>query len=1380
MEEMKWNDGQKAVLESAARNNNVLVSAAAGSGKTAVLVERIADSVMEGRCGIDEILVVTFTKAAAAQMKAKITARLEEKIAECGDRSLIRQLSLVANADISTIDSFCNRVVRENFQAAEVDPAYDILDRGESELLREDILEEVLSDLYRDKEFAGIAQVFIRKAYDDSLLKNLILQIYRVSEGFADQDAWISRSVVLGTEDAGEIKKKCWARGYTDLVRRFAAGVADQRKIWIQRFDKDMAETGDKTKKEVAEKLKKVFSDDLQVYGLLSEAGDIYDLMEKKPAKFTSFVQEKTYSKAYDPVEIGCLKKIRDDQKDTITKLIKDMSVSLLEKELPDIAAVEKQILKAVYAFRDALMQEKKRRKKYDFGDIAHFAYRVLYDREAGQPTKIGEGYAAKYKYIYIDEYQDGSDMQEHILTSVARKENGVPYNIFMVGDVKQSIYRFRQARPRLFLDKEKLYRTEEDGEVLYLNRNYRSRKEILEGTNHVFRRIMREDFGGILYDKNVQLNPPEKYVAVPEEKLLPELLLLDPQTEDKDRQPASDALEAVLIGTRIKEMVEGDHPALVPNEAFDKKKPEGPDNCPLRKARYGDVVILQRSVTGCRDMIKVYEKLGIPVQLEDPKAYFDAEEVVVMLSVLQVIDNARQDIPYAAVLHSEIGNVTDAELAYLAMHRTDRGMQFYDAVSEWLANGEEDAPEDRGLGIDRRQLRDKLATLHGLLRKWKRDSRYISISQLIDRILTDTDYRATVARFSGGDRRLNNLMQLSFKADDFEQAGNHGLFAFLRYIDKCKIHEMDFGEIGNLTEGTDAVRVCTIHSSKGLEFPIVFVARLGKQFNQEDYKKKITVSADYGLAPHRIRKIGGRYWLSEKGLVQRMVNHLDMMESLYEEERLLYVAMTRAKTRLVLTGTGKDLAGELMDLMSSDGTEVPFFKLMKAKSYLDFLLPAIFDGSGEGEKYFCCRTFKTEKDEESGEILVRERNLFTEEDSEEDSGEEDFEEDSEEAFGEEDSGEEDSEEDSEEEDSEKEDSEEEPRTEDTGSGGNTPADLPAAADIEKERDMMDWLEGQYAFSYPYQAAVKTPAKLAVSEIKHEAMDRLGEEPATGSDRTEALHRSSEAGQGSAKAGQASGEAGQGPAKAGEKDAPGPEVETGKKSGKKGSGVGATDYGTGVHRLMELLPFARINSMEDMEKALKEGMKDAFFTEDLRKAIRIDTIKQFYSEREDSLFQRMKRADERGELYKEQQFLVELPARRLGREIPVARQEEEDPAGPVLLRDMEETEDRPGGAEAEDAGNERFATEETVVLQGVIDGFFLEQDASGQKYAVLMDYKTDRVDSPDRLIRRYYAQLSLYKETIEDILQLPVREMWLYGFSRGMGDIPVAIRPDEQ
>ena len=647
---------------------------------------------------------------------------------------------------------------------------------------------------------------------------------------------------------------------------------------------------------------------------------------------------------------------------------------------------------------------------------------------------------------------------------------------------------------------------------------------------------------------------------------------------------------------------------------------------------------------------------MGIPVQLEDPKAYFDAEEVLVMLQILQVIDNARQDIPYAAFLRAGLKTgakgqdqagpcervcISDTELTKLSMYRSHRGEMLYDTAERWIRD-----QSDTELGR-------KLKGLHAMLALWKKEAAYLSIAQLIDRVLSDTDYRLTAASLPGGDRRLSNLMRLIRKAEDFEQAGNHGLFSFLQYIGKCRIHEADFGAAGGFTEVSNSVRICTVHSSKGLEYPVVFLSRLGRSYNKEDMKKPVGISSRYGIAPNHVRRVGERYVVSTKGIYRDAVNRLEYLASVHEELRLLYVGMTRAKELLIMTGACKD-AEDQCGGEEGKGT-VSYSELAEASSNLDYILTVLRAEGRNADRYLKRRIWKAQ--DLPG--IVREE-----------------------------------------------------------------IPIPPQSDRTEEAGLAlaEKLKEAYHFNYPYAAAVETRSKLSVSEIKHEAMQTLlGDE----------IYGRGDAGE------TASGE--------------NAISETEKTEGDKEKlhQVRATDYGTAVHKLMELLPFEEIGSRKEMADRIRELLLKPHFTPELRKVIRPERLADFFSKEEGSLFARMKKAAAGGKLYREQQFLIGLPADRLLQEIPLV--------------------DEDGEPEEE----QRRTSTEQVVLQGVIDAFFLETDEEGQEYAVLMDYKTDRVDSGEELIRRYRAQLSLYRETLERIMGVPVSEVYLYGFGKGLGEVKV-------
>ena len=501
----EWNEAQQEVLDSIKDHQNILVSAAAGSGKTAVLVERIIRTVLEGKADIDEILVVTFTRAAASQMKAKIIAALEKAVSEKADSNLTKQLMLAESADIMTIDSFCHKIVKENFQVAGVDPAFDIY-------LTEDVLDEVMDAHYRDDEvFRDLSRFLMKKNLNDDELRGYILNISRIADSFADPSRWL--------DEAGNEYDALRESGTTK---------------WIEEYKKYI-----KT---------------------LTQQDSLLKMSDASKTKWKNFPRKQAVE-ALDEERVKRLTNERDTLKQSVKTIYSEEE---LQKEIETSAKYIKCLVTVVSEFREALLKEKEKCGKYEFSDISHAAYRVLYDTEKNCPSETGRRMADIYKYIYIDEYQDSNDLQENVINAVARRDaDGYINNVFMVGDIKQSIYRFRLARPDLFAEKADNYVDGEGGRLISLNMNYRSRKEVLDATNFVFREIMNRQFGGIDYDENAELHTPDiasyqtNYPeAGPSDNIsgIPELILINKTREEGEAETelSSEEQEATVIGRRI------------------------------------------------------------------------------------------------------------------------------------------------------------------------------------------------------------------------------------------------------------------------------------------------------------------------------------------------------------------------------------------------------------------------------------------------------------------------------------------------------------------------------------------------------------------------------------------------------------------------------------------------------------------------------------------------------------------------------------------------------------------------------------------------------------------------------------------------------------
>ncbi|SNU08291.1 DNA helicase/exodeoxyribonuclease V, subunit A [Lachnospiraceae bacterium] len=901
----QWNKGQQEVLDSINDKQNILVSAAAGSGKTAVLVERIIRTVLEGKADIDEILVVTFTRAAASQMRAKIIDALEKAVSEKPESDLAKQLMLAETADIMTIDSFCHKIVKENFQIAGVDPAFDIYDKEEIVLLTEDVLDEVMDEHYKnDESFRHLARFLMKKNLNDESLREYILNIFRVSESFADPVKWLlgAKEEVKQLKETGSTK---WIEDYRSYIRTLAEGYYE---FLMRRADGAMEKIAP-VNSGTAEKLYEMYVSDAMIMRTISEQGTSGDMAKAVPEKWTPNFPRKPVSEVLGDDEMKELADERDKIKQSVKSIYSEEN---LLKEIESSAEYVSCLVNVVLEFREALLKEKQLQGKYEFSDISHAAYRVLFDTEKGMPTDTGIRMAEIYKYIYIDEYQDSNDLQENIINAVARRdEEGNINNVFMVGDIKQSIYRFRLARPDLFAEKAERYSGGEGGRLITLNMNYRSRREVLEASNYIFRELMSKNFGGIEYDEAAELHTPDidaynESFPVSEEEISgkPELIMINTEKDEdteEDIELSNEEQEAAVIGKRILELVYGDkenhkEPLMVKNENYNPKRPVSEHNSVYRPVRFGDIVILQRKVRGSSGMLRVYEQMGIPVTVEDSSGYFDAMEVVTMLSLLRVIDNIQQDIPLASVLLSGMGGFSDDELALIVSLSEDKYISLADKMVAF---------EEGYLGNDSEagRVAEKIQRIRNLIDGWSKLRPYISIAQLLDRIIADTGYDEYIAAMPDGEKRVANLKNLKIRANHFESVRNNGLLDFLNYINKCQIHNIDFGEASLSERMGDSVTIMSIHKSKGLEFPVVFVSRLGQKFRLREMSENVVVDNDYYIAMNKYYYVGDRIMVKRNSLKKDVVKLLSEKEIKTEEVRLLYVAMTRAKEKLIMTG---------------------------------------------------------------------------------------------------------------------------------------------------------------------------------------------------------------------------------------------------------------------------------------------------------------------------------------------------------------------------------------------------------------------------------------------------------------------------------------------
>ena len=971
---VSWTTEQQQVID--LRNRNILVSAAAGSGKTAVLVERIVKIITDKNhpVDIDHLLIVTFTNAAAAEMRERIGNAIEKALDEQpGDEHLLRQLTLIHNAQITTIDSFCLYVVRNHFHEIDLEPNFRIGDEGELKLLREDVLGRVLEQNYEEpsEAFSDFVEGYA-SGRTDAALNEMILQLYEFSRSYPWPEKWLDSFVgAYRIETREELDRAEWLAPLTENIRFV---LKDCEQLLKQALAVTQQDDG-------PDMYEKAVRSDLEKYEGLSKLTSFCELSGAlSDIKYDRLASSRGFEG--DPDKLELVKSLREQAKDVVKKLCKqyffcspEMMIEQLERTEPML----EEVVRLTKQFADEFAAAKRRKNLVDFHDVEHFALQILVDEETEKAKKTAEEFRDTFEEIMIDEYQDSNEVQETLLCSISREERG-ENNIFMVGDVKQSIYRFRLARPELFMKKYDSYSLEESTtQRIDLHKNFRSREEVLTCTNDIFYKIMARSLGNVEYDAEAALYPGASYPAMPvqenpagekaaeDEKVsgkqingfTPEILLADSNDELLEDTDFSDkkTLEAKMVAEKIRHLMKT-------QPVTDKATGE------LRMARYSDIVILLRSLSGWADsLVEVLNGNGIPAHTVSSTGYFSTVEVQTVLSMLRLLDNPRQDIPMAAVLRSPMAGLTDEELAVLRLE--DGSVPFHEAVLE-LAEGlyEEDgqkeisnpeADQKQGKNADEKPENHIESTAHQKLLEFYKKYRQLRqlvpdtpIHELIEIILCETGYGHYVAAMPAGNRRTANLNMLLEKAAAYEKTSYKGLFHFVRYIDELQKYDVDFGEADMVGENEDVVRIMSIHKSKGLEFPIVIVSGMGKNFNKQDTRSKMVLHPELGIG---LDYMDGKKRIKSPTIAKKAIAKQIDLENLGEELRVLYVALTRAKEKLILTGTLKDAPEKLeffrqqaaLHAHSSDTTAIPYLTRESAAGYLDWVLPAVLS---YGEKY--------------------------------------------------------------------------------------------------------------------------------------------------------------------------------------------------------------------------------------------------------------------------------------------------------------------------------------------------------------------------------------------------------------------------------------------
>lgn len=951
---VSWTTEQQQVID--LRNRNILVSAAAGSGKTAVLVERIVKIITDKNhpVDIDHLLIVTFTNAAAAEMRERIGNAIEKALDEQpGNEHLLRQLTLIHNAQITTIDSFCLYVVRNHFHEIDLEPNFRIGDEGELKLLREDVLGRVLEQNYEEpsEAFSDFVEGYA-SGRTDAALNEMILQLYEFSRSYPWPEKWLDSFVgAYRIETREELDRAEWLAPLTEnicFVLKDCEQLLKQALAITQQDDgPDMYE--------------KAVQSDLEKYEGLSRLTSFCELSGAlSDIKYDRLASSRGFEG--DPDKLELVKSLREQAKDVVKKLCKqyffcspEMMIEQLERTEPML----EEVVRLTKQFADEFAAAKRRKNLVDFHDVEHFALQILVDEETEKAKKTAEEFRDTFEEIMIDEYQDSNEVQETLLRSISREERG-ENNIFMVGDVKQSIYRFRLARPELFMKKYDSYSLEESTtQRIDLHKNFRSREEVLTCTNDIFYKIMARSLGNVEYDAEAALYPGASYPVSAD--FIPEILLADSNDELLEDTELTDkkTLEAKIVAEEIKHLMKT-------QQVTDKAAGT------LRAAHYSDIVILLRSLSGWADsLVEVLNGNGIPAHTVSSTGYFSTVEVQTVLSMLRLLDNPRQDIPMAAVLRSPMAGLTDEELAVLRLE--DGSVPFHEAVLE-LAEGlyEEDgqkeisdseadseADQKQGRNADGKKEDDIETTAHRKLLKFYKKYRQLRqlvpdtpIHELIEIILRETGYGHYVAAMPAGNRRTANLNMLLEKAAAYEKTSYKGLFHFVRYIDELQKYDVDFGEADMVGENEDVVRIMSIHKSKGLEFPIVIVSGMGKNFNKQDTRSKMVLHPELGIG---LDYMDGKKRIKSPTIAKKAIAKQIELENLGEELRVLYVALTRAKEKLILTGTLKDAAEKLefyrqqANLSKAADRPLSYLTREGASGYLDWILPAVLS---YGDKY--------------------------------------------------------------------------------------------------------------------------------------------------------------------------------------------------------------------------------------------------------------------------------------------------------------------------------------------------------------------------------------------------------------------------------------------
>ena len=911
------------------RNTDVLVSAGAGSGKTAVLVERILRMITGANpVNIDALVVVTFTDAAAAQMRSRIGAELSKRVKQNpADENLRRQLSRLGKANISTIHSFCLKLARRFFHKIDMDPGFRVADTAEIELMKAELLDELFEEYYQNyyergvnQEFVQLADIFDMRASDENF-RRVVLELYEFSRSCPNPQEWL-RDAVADCRLYGGIEGSRWYEFFVEFVSYTLSNI-EQDLVAVAHLANNP---------NMHSSYREAIESDLEQITILQDAlqtgfGDFIDALDFDFARLSG-AKSKTADGSMEKDVIAALKDVVKAPREVFKARVKawrgmcNKPIHELEADMAANGENFAVLANLVAEFARRFQAAKRERNVADFADFEHFCLQILF--EAGGVLSVEAlTLQNEFEEIFIDEFQDVSLIQEAILAAIAR---GGAVRRLMVGDVKQCIYQFRNARPDIFVDKlQKYAESSTDGEVVLLAENFRSRRVVVDSINCVFSALMNERAGGVVYDERAKLRFAADYDehTTADIPTVLNVIVADSDDDDTESSGESEADLALqeLTAAEVEAQAVAEHISklMVSNMKIrDKDAAEG-----KRDIRYSDIVILLRSKTAFQIYVDALRNRGIPAFSETAADYFLASEIMIILALLQIIDNPHQDIPLITALNSDIFRFSPDELVQIGRYRA-ADADYYSGLRVFA-----DAKEDGELS---RRVADFLAKLD----EWREKAAHLTISQLINVLYADTGFYDYVGVLPGGKLRRANLMLLFERAAAYEKTSFKGLFNFIRYIEKLQKNNYGFEKASVANENDDVVRIMTIHKSKGLEFPVVFVSGLGTKFNLRDASRNFVLDYDLGMAMKAVDL--------EKSVVSNTVSRSVigwkiMQGQISEEMRILYVALTRAQERLYLVGRVKNADKVDFGADAPDAGVARPYDVLRGRSFLDWLL---------------------------------------------------------------------------------------------------------------------------------------------------------------------------------------------------------------------------------------------------------------------------------------------------------------------------------------------------------------------------------------------------------------------------------------------------------